>query len=184
MAFSPAWGGVIPLVPIGSFEGFLAQRRSGKELRLWYTGTISRAVLASALRTAAGRRAAANMAGVFRAMGFKTTPSQIATELEAYIAFQKFQHNRAVKRKNEAAQRAIESVMFAPGGRIVVSGRKPVGQLIPAEYFKMLSVRTPRPSGGRAGGGPLKPDDIEQPAIAAFATWFDRRRRRKGRRNG
>lgn len=181
MAFSPAWGGTIPLVPIGSFRGFLGKRQRGKALRVWFTGTITRAVVTSALKTAVGKRAAANMNGVIRAMGFKASPSTIATELEAYIAFQKFEHRQAVQRKNEASQRRIEAVMFAPGGRIVVSGRKPTGQLIPAEYFKMMADRTRQPPPGRVGGPPLKPEDIESPQIAAFAIWFERRKRRRGR---
>lgn len=180
MVFSPAWGGTIPLVPIGSFRGFLAARRKGKELRQWYASTISKAVLKTALNTAAGKRAAANLTGILRAMGYVTSKESIGVELHAYIAFQKFQQQQAVKRKNEASQRYIESIMYAPGGRIVVSGKKPAGQLIPAEYFKMLSVRVPRPKGS---GGQLRlnPDDIEQPAIQAFAIWFERRKRRRGR---
>lgn len=182
MASRPAWGGTIPLVPIGSFRDFLGQRRKGKTLRQWYTGTITRAAVAASLRTPLGRRAAGNLITLIRLMGFKSSGTQIAIELDAYIAFQKFQHNQAVRRKNEAAQRAIEAVMFAPGGRIAVNGRKAVGwPLIPAEYFKMLSAGIGRPPVRGTGGRPLKPDDLESPALQAFAIWFERRKRRKGR---
>lgn len=181
MAFSPAWGGLIPLVPIGSFRGFLGQRQKGRNLRLWYTGTITRAVVASALKTQAGRRAAENISSLLRAMGVEVRMTQIGPHLEAYIAFQKFQHRQAVQRKNVAAQRSIEAVMFAPGGRIVTSGRKPAGQLIPAEYFKMLAVRQPPGPRGGVTGPRLRPEDVEGPALVAFASWFDRRRHIKGR---
>ncbi len=181
MAFSPAWGGVIPLVPIGSFRGFLGQRRKGKELNQWYTGVVTRLAVAAALRTATGRRAAQNVTGILRLMGFKGSSQILAVELKAYIAFQKFEYGKAVRRKNDAEQRRIEGVMFAPGGKIVVSDARPAGQVIPQEFLKMLADRPPPLRGVGRGDRPFRLEDIENPAVQAFAIWFERRKRRKGR---
>lgn len=168
MAFSPAWGGAIPLVPIGSFKGFLGQRRKGKELRQWYTTTITRAVVATALKTAAGKRVARDMAIIISAMGFKTSDS-IAIELQGYIAFQKFQHQQAVAKRNRAAQKRIEKIMALPGD-FVKTGPGAVGQF-PLAYFETLT---------QSGGGQTKTKEREE-RKRAFHSWLERRKRRKGR---
>lgn len=166
MAFSPAWGGVIPLVPIGSFRGFLAHRRQGKELRQWYTTTITRAAVATALKTAAGRRVARDMAAVMAAMGFKASDS-IAIELQGYIAFQKFAHKQAVAKRNRAAQRRIEKIMALPG-QFAKAAPSPGRDLI-LYYQELLKIQPP----GRR-------TEEEEERRKAFNSWFERRKRKKG----
>ncbi len=168
MAFSPAWGGVIPLVPIGSFRDFLGHRRKGKTVNQWFTGTFTRAAVTSALKTTAGRRAAQNMSSLLRSMGFKAPPGSLGIELQGYIAFQKFQHREAVKRGDRAAQRRIERLMALPRN-FQRAGTNALQ--FPIAYFDMLAKPSP-------GGRRTREDEERR---KAFTTWFDRRKRRKGR---
>lgn len=168
MVFSPAWGGVIPLVPIGSFRGFLASRGKGKNVKTWFTGSITRVAISAALRTPTGVRAAKNISGILRAMGFRTSPSIVGVELQAYIAFQKFQHQQAVKQRNIAKQRKIERAMALPRDFPQTRANP---STFPELYFQTLAERgTPGPNRRR-----------EREQEEAVISWFERRRRRRGR---
>lgn len=167
MAFSPAWGGVIPLVPIGSFRGFLEARKSGKDVKQWFTGTVTRTVVTQALKTTLGRRVAADMSAILKVAGFKAAPGSIAIELQGYIAFQKFQHQQAVAKRDRSAQRRIEKIMALPRD-FPKSGAKAFQ--FPLAYFETLA---------KTGGGPRTKNDEER--RRALLTWFDRRKYRRGR---
>lgn len=181
MVFSPAWGGNIPLVKIGSFRGFLGQRSKGKALRVWYTGLVTSAVVKTALRTSVGKRFVNVFASQIAArVGFKPSPNSIGIELQAYIAFQKFQYQQATKNNQAAKQRQIERIM-RPGRMARDGGGKP-GTLrspFPLGYFETLTKTIPRPSpSGTPTGRTRRETESED---ESFAQWFERRKRRKGR---
>ncbi len=165
MVFSPAWGGLIPTVPIGSFQDFLQNR---PKVREWFTGTITRAAVTKALRTKAGQEVAANVGSLMRTLGFKAPPGAIAIELQGYIAFQKFQHQQAVSKRNRAAQKEIEKIMALPD-KFPKTGTQP--NTFPVQYFDFLVA--PK-------GGPTKTKEDED-RRKAFHSWLERRKFRRGR---
>lgn len=174
MAFSPAWGGLIPLVPIGSFRDFLGQRRQGKELRVWYIATLTRPVVSAALRTTAGKAfVRAVQMQVLARLGFKPTPTQVGVELQAYIAFMKFQQIQASKKGQKARQAQIERIMSPgkspPRGRREITG-------VPEGYFREWPETQPREFPTPKKGKEEQDDDKDN-----FVNWFDRRKRRRGR---
>lgn len=172
MAFSPAWGGVIPLVPIGSFRDFLKNRSKGKEVREAFTGTLTRVAVRQALKTPAGKQASRTVSGWIEILtGFKPSPSVIAIELQGYIAFQKFQHRQAVKKRNEAEQRRIERIMGFPGVGMR-PGPSPKGGIAPFPEAYFIALGEPTPG---------RPDTDDKERKRSFGSWFDRRKRRRGR---
>lgn len=178
MAFSPAWGGAIPLVPIGSFRGFLGKRRQGKALAVWYTGAITTNVVKAALRTTVGVRFAnAFQVQMLARLGFKPSPNSIGIELQAYIAFQKFQYQQASGKNQAARQRQIERIM-RPGDLTRPGGSGGGRQLspFPLGYFETLTRVQPEVS--TPPGRTRRKTDSEDDS---FASWFERRKRRKGR---
>lgn len=180
MAFSPAWGGLIPLVPIGSFREFLTQRQKGKSLKVWYTGAVTGAVVKTALRTKVGKQfVSALQVHIFARLGFKPSPSVIGVELQAYIAFRKFAHQTAARNNQAARQRDIERIMRP--GRLTQRGGGNAAALrspFPLGYFETLTrtIPSPRPHPTGRSRRDTDNDDTE-----SFASWFERRKRRKGR---
>lgn len=179
MASVPAWGGTIPLVPIGSFRGFLENRRAGKEIRQWFIVTaVSANVVKTALRTTMGRRFVnALQAQVFARLGFKPSPETIGIELQAYIAFMRFQHQQASAANSASRQRSIEKIMRP--GKLTRTPQGDKRSPFPLGYFETLTKPTPRPA---ATGTPQKEgEEDERNEDESFLTWFERRKRRKGR---
>lgn len=173
MAFSPAWGGTIPLVAIGSFKGFLAARRQGKDLKVWYTASISRAVTQAALRTAVGKRFVEVLqVQVLARFGYKPSVDAIGIELQAYIAFMRFQ--RVQSRNSPATSIRLDALM--EGDAVASPLRSPA---IPSRYFETMTRTLPRPiepdlpTGETQRRTRRKKEDL--------VNWFDRRKFRKGR---
>lgn len=177
MVFSPAWGGAIPLVPIGSFRGFLEARTSGKTVKIWFTTAASRGIITAASKTAVGRALTSALAVRLRGIGINVSPSTIGVELQGYIAFQKFQHQQAVKAGNLKKQRAIERTMALPRpiGQKTKLRRSTGTRTFPEQYFRHI---TP----GKGGGGfKDRFAERESPGFKSMLSWFERRHRRRGR---
>ncbi len=178
MATRPAWGGTIPLVQIGSFAGFLKNRRSGKEIKQWFiVSAVSPSVVKTALSTTVGRKFVNVLqVHIMARLGFKPSPNAIGIELMAYIAFMKFQHITAGKAASASRQRSIERIMRP--GKLT---RQPGGRKLPPfplGYFETLTqtsqvkqLTSPRNRG----------EEDERNEDESFITWFERRRRRKGK---
>ncbi len=175
MAFSPAWGGVIPLVPIGSFRGFLAARRSGKQIKQWYIATFAKPVILAGLRTRVGKAfVQALQVQVLARFGYRPSPDVIGVQLQAYLAFMRFQAIQANMRSQKARQAQIERIMKP--GRFRDKPRRGI-DAVPDGYFRNWPSAQPRPNPtGQARRTERETDDDQD-----LVNWFDRRKRRKGR---
>lgn len=175
MATRPAWGGTIPLVPIGSFRDFLGHRQSGKQIKQWYIATIAKPAILAGLRTKVGRAfvQALQMQVVAR-FGYTPTPDAIGVELQAYLAFMRFQAIQANQKSQRERQRTIERIMKP--GRF----RDPRGRginAVPEGYFREWPGAQPQPG----PTGQIRRTDREGDDDQDLVNWFDRRKRRRGR---
>lgn len=167
MAFSPAWGGFIPVVPIGSFRDFYRHKRD-KRINEMFTGTITRTAVAAAVRSPAGRRAVSQIAVWLKAAGLVMPQKAIGIELQQYMEFMKFQHRVAVNKRNREAQLQVERIMGMVQD-FPRTGARSRPQALPDLYFKIVTTTT---------GGPRTDEDERRKSVV---TWFERRKRRKGR---
>lgn len=175
MAFSPAWGGAIPLVQIGSFKGFLASRRSGKQIKAWYLGTFAKPVIMAGLRTRVGKAfVQALQMQVLARFGYKPSVDAIGVELQAYIAFMRFQAIQANKKSQRGRQQQIEKIMKP--GEFRAEPKRGV-DAIPGGYFREWPGAQNQPD----ATGQVRRTDREADDDQDLINWFDRRKRRRGR---